>query len=172
MEGILNVSKLERALFLGLVHLLIHLDMVFVELVLHQQIISHALVQCLGLKVSCRQLLILALIDLDRLLELELQESHIVASLIIAEASLAVAVGHLQVLSQFVRIALVDFAIEAHVRLRWSEPAAHYGILVLHVMLLLRHCRDLRLGHHRWLSGDTLSDELSYHSLKLLITSL
>lgn len=38
---------------------------------------------------------------------------------------------------------------------------------MLHVMLLVRHRRDLRR-----LSGDTLSDELSYHSLKLLITSL
>jgi hypothetical protein len=66
-------------------------------LILHQQVVSNAFVELVDLLIFRGQLLVLALDQLNNLLQLKLQKGHVVAGLLTnGQSQLAVFVRHLK----------------------------------------------------------------------------
>lgn len=89
-------------------------DVVLVELILHDEIVSYTFVQCLNLMILGLKLIILALVNFQELLKLKLQKGHIIAGLLIAQAKAAIFICYLKVPSKFVSVTRGDVSVDTH----------------------------------------------------------
>ena len=86
MPVIGSIAKFLIHLLLKLVGRRLGLNIVLVELVLNNQIITETLVENLNLVVFSLKFMLLTLVNLEQFLELKLKEGDIISSLLISEA--------------------------------------------------------------------------------------
>jgi hypothetical protein len=93
MPVISGIAKFLIHILLDLVGRRLGLNIVLVELVLNNQIITETLVENLNLVVFSLEFMLLAFIDLEEFLELKLKEGDIISGLLISEAGAAILIG-------------------------------------------------------------------------------